>query len=297
MAGPVTDAHRIEYRENVQLALQEKKAIFDSAFQFDSDLKGKQVMMTDIVGQMEARVDAPEGGDTPDNEATHEPVWVRPRRVDWGKVITKEDQIKALTDFKSQYVQGGAAAVVRKKNIILADALFGPRLIGNEIPVATPWAGQTVGIQVGSPDGAPADTGMNVKKILRAIRYMEDAEINIEEEECFLACDPTEIEQLYNDLTYVNKDYRAKAVLEEKRVLEILGIPIIPTKRIGDAAANQSCAALWTKSGMAWGEFMPLEINSQPNPAKQYREHPYMETWIGATRIEDARVVKILNKY
>lgn len=296
MAGPVTDAHRITYRENVKLALQEKRAIFDDTFMFDGNLSGKTVQITDIVGKMDARVDAAEGGDTPDAAVTHEPVWVRPRRVDWGKIITKEDQIKALTDFKSTYVQSGAAAVVRQKNIILAEALFAPRLIGSEVPVATAWAGSEVGIQVGSANGA-TDVGMNVKKILRAFKLMEDKEIDIEEEDMFLALDPQEIEDLYNDLTFVSKDYRSRAVIEEKRVLSVLGIPILPTKRVVDKAAGVSSAALWCKSGMMWGEFSPVEIRSEPNPAKQYREHPYIETWLGATRTEDEKVVRILNKY
>ncbi|MCT4495396.1 phage capsid protein [Bosea minatitlanensis] len=295
MAGPVSDTHRITYRENIILALQERKAIFDDAFMFDGGLKGKQVQMTDIIGATEARVDAPEGGDTPDVEATHEPVWVRPRRIDWGKVIKKEDQIKALTDYKSEYVQGGALAVVRKKNIILSDAFFNARLIGSEVPVATPWAGSTVPQTVGSDDGSTA-VGMNVKKILRAFKLLEDKEIVVEEEDIYLALDPQEIEDLYYDLTYVNKDYRSKAVLEEKRVLSILGIPIIPTKRIADDSANVSAAALWCKSGMVWGEFDPVSVKSEPNPAKQYREHPYIETWIGATRLQDEKVIKILNK-
>lgn len=297
MAGPVTDTHRITYRENVLLALQEKRDQFGNAFQFDGDLKGKQVQVTQIIGKAEARLDAAEGGDTPDVEVTHEPVWVRPRRIDWGKVIKKEDQIKALTDYKSEYVQAGAAGVIRKKNMILADALLGPRLIGNEIPVATAWNGSTVGIQVGSPDGAPANVGLNVKKILRAFRYMEEKEIDIEEEELFLTADPTEIENLYYDLTYVSKDYRSKAVIEEKRVLSILGVQILPTQRVADAAANQSVGVLFAKSGMVWGEFSPLDIKSEPNPAKQYREHPYMETWLGASRLMDEKVVRILNSY
>lgn len=296
MAGPVTDTHRITYRENVILALQEKKAQFDDTFMYDSDLSGRQVRMLNIVGTTEARVDQPEGGDTPDVEITHEPVWVLPRRLDWGKIITKEDQIKALTDYKSEYVQSGAAAMVRRKNAILAEALFAPRLIGPDVPVSTPWAGKTVPQTVGSSDGA-TNVGMNVKKILRAFRFMEEDEIMIEEEDIYLALDPVEIEDLYYDLTYVNKDYRNKAVIEEKRVLEILGIPIIPTKRIADNAANVSSAALWCKSGMGWGEFDPITVKSEPNPAKQFREHCYMEQWLGATRLQDQKVVRILNKY
>lgn len=293
MAGPVTDTHRITYKENFRLALQERKDQFGDSFSYVDGLNGKQMQVTDIIGAIEARLDAPEGGDTPDLEGTHEPVWMRPRRIDWGKVITKEDQIKALTDYKSEYIQTGVNGVVRKKNIILAAALFGPRLIGNEVPVSTAWAGRTVPVDLETP-GTP--TRMSVRKILNAIRLMETDDIVADEEMMTLALDPKENEELYQDIQFTSRDYRDSAKYDQKRVTEILGIPILTTKRIADFDGATSTAALYCKSGMWWGPATPLEINVKQNVAKQYREHPYVEQWLGATRSEDARVVKILNK-
>jgi hypothetical protein len=293
--GPVTDTHRLTYYENFQLALQEKKAQFDDAFMYTSSVTGKQVQVVDLIGTTTARLDAPEGGDTPDIDQQHEPVWMRPRRIDWGKIIKEEDRIKALTDFKSPYVQSGVNAITRQKNVLLAGGLFGPRLIGNEVPVSTPWAGRTVAEDVGGT-GA---TGMNVKKILRGINYMETDEIVIEEEQLFLVLDPQEIEDLYSDLTFISKDYREKAQLDDinRRVTAIFGIPIIPSKRLTNSDSDTSVAALFARSGMWWGPAMPLRVQSQPNPSKQYREHPYAEMWLAVTRSEDAKVVKILNKF
>lgn len=293
--GPVTDTHRIMYRDNVMQALQERRRQFDDYFMYLDNLSGKQVSITDILGPMEAIVDAPEGGDTPDVEASHEPVWVRPRRIHWGKIVRKEDQIKALTDYKSEYVQGGVNAYVRSHNGILAASLFGPRLIGPEVPVSSNWNGRTVPVDYGNT-GTPQP--MSVKKILAGLRMMEMDDIVVEEEDLALALDPLENEQLWNDITYVSKDYRRESQLDDmsKRVQSILGIPVVPTKRLADYDGNTSTAALWCKSGMHWGSFMAMDIKSQQNPAKQYREHPYLEAWEGATRSEDAKVVKILNK-
>lgn len=293
--GPVTDVHRIMYRDNVMQALQERRRQFDDYFTYFDNLSGKQVMVLDLIGQSEARQDAPEGGDTPDIDSNHEPVWCRPIRIDWGKIIKKEDQIKALTDFKSEYVQTGANAFIRKHNGILAGALFGPRLIGNEVPVSTPWAGRTVPVDLGTT-GTP--NGMSVKKILNGLRLMENDEVILEEEDLALGLDPLEVEQLWNDLTFVSKDYRKEAQLDDmsKRVISIFGIPVVSTKRIADYDGTTSTAALWAKSGVGWGPFMPMDIKSKENPAKQYREHPYIEGWEGATRTEDFKVVKILNK-
>ncbi len=47
---------------------------------------------------------------------------------------------------------------------------------------------------------------------------------------------------------------------------------------------------------MYWGPFMPMDIKSAQNASKQFREHVYIEGWEAATRCEDNKVVKILNK-
>lgn len=290
MSGPVTDTHRITYRENFRLALQEKKDQFSASFEMYDGLSGKQAQVTDIIGTTTARLDAAEGGDTPDLDSTHEPVWMKPRRIDWGKVMTKEDMIKALTDYHSEYVRSGVAAIVRQKNILMCGALLGARLIGNEAPSSSAWAGSTVDVNVGG-----SNTGMNVDKILRAMRHMEEAEIVLDEEDLYLTMNPLQMEDLWSDVTFTSKDYREKAQLDDKarRATAIFGIPIIPSQRHTADGANTDVATLHCKSGMIWGEAMPLSVVSQPNPAKQYREHPYAELWLGVTRVQDAKVVKI----
>jgi len=293
MAGPVTDAHRIMFRENITLALQESKDQFSDSFTYIGGVSGKQMQVTDIIGTIEARRNAPEGGDTPDLEGTHEPVWVRPERVDAGKLLKVEDAIKALTDFKSPYIQSMVNGVVRVKNIILAGALFGPRLIGNEVPVSTPWAGDTVPADL---EQQGTSSRMSVRKILNGLRLFEDADVDPEMERITIAMSPQANEELYNDITFTSKDYRNKAVMEEKRVKEILGMPIKITKRIGQYDANTLQSAMYCQSGMHWGPAMPLTVKSQPNPAKEYREHPYIELWLAATRSEDKKVIKILSK-
>ncbi len=231
MAGQVADTHRLIYRDQTTLAIQERYRQFDDFFSYIDSMSGKQVQVTDIIGTTQARRNAPEGGDTPDIESTHEPVWVRPERIDWGKLIRKEDKIKALTDFKSEYIQGGASAYVREHNGILASAIFGPRLIGNEVPVLSAWAGRTVPVDLGAP-GTPGP--MSVKKILNAIQLMETDDVIIEEENLAIAMTSVENEQLWGDLTHVSKDYRSKAQLDDmsQRVRTIFDIPVITTKRM-----------------------------------------------------------------
>jgi len=190
----VTAAHRLAYKENVQLAVQQKRSRFENYFTYQGNLTGRQMRVLELIGTTEARVDAERGGDTPHIEARIEDVWLRPRRLDWGRLIEKEDTIKAAIDYSSVSVQDGAAAIARGR-----DRSF-------------------MGITFVRWQGLPTVTGQ-------------------------------------------------------------------PTQRR---------IPLWTKSGMHYGPFSDLETQIERNANKNYRLHPYMEIWCGATRSEDAKVVEII---
>lgn len=293
MAGPVTDAHRIMFRDNFIMASQEASKKFDEAFLADnSGLSGKQVQIANVMGKIEAQKNTPEGAASPDLKPSHEPVWVKPDKYRVGQLFSKEDVVKGLTVPNSAYINVGVAGLVRARNKHFADALLAPRLIGNEVPVSTPWAGTTVGVNVGG-----ANTGMNVLKFQTALKVLEDADVDLDNEKIFCVLDPQEILDLYQAIQITSKDYRNRAVLEEKRVLEFMGVKIIPYRRLADHAANNSTAVMFCGSTMMGGDFMPLEVNSGPDAGVDFRERYSAEMWIGATRIEDAKVVKIITYF
>lgn len=291
--GPDIDAARVTYRSNVELALQEQNDQFSPYFSTIGEATGKLLRVVDLVSDSEAREDAPEGGETPNIEANHEPVWVRPKRFDWGVTLKVENQIKALTDFKSTYVQGGVAAIVRKRNVFHANCLFGNRLIGSEVPVSTAWAGSTVPVDL-EATGTPSR--MSVRKILNGIRLMKEAFIEVGMEQIVIAGNAQQNEELYQDITFTSKDYINQSVFEGKQVKSFMGMPFIDTQRITQFDASTWQAAMFCVSGMWKGSAWPLNVKAQENPNREFREQVYIEEWDVCTRSEDKKVVKILTK-
>lgn len=298
--GPITDAHKLHYTANMALALQQKTSKLEQGFTFQSDLKGRIAQFIELYGTTSAVKDLGRKADTPDIDSPVEPVWVTPRQLVWGKLMEKEDAIKAVMNPQSSFIQAGAASMVRGKDEILRDAVFGSRRIGQDGGTTSAWAGDTVtaGIGASSTDDTTA-TGFNVRKILRGIRLLQTRQVDIDTEQLFAETNAQGMEELYRDITYVNTDYRSKSVLEGKQVREILGVTIISA----DGSAAQAdydgstyTGALWAKSGLHWGEFDPLTSDMPLRPDKLNRAHPFSEQWLGASRSEDYKVVKILNK-
>ncbi|MGX9389759.1 phage capsid protein [Nitrobacteraceae bacterium UC4446_H13] len=299
MSGPVTDAHKLEYSRNVTLAVQQKKSRFEQGFTYHGDWRGREMIFETLVMPTEAIIDGNRGGDTPNIDSNVEPVGVKPRQIEWGKLIEKEDAIKALTDFQSPFVQNGAAAIVRGRDRVFASALFSDRLIGKDGATVQAWdsTGRVVAKEVGSSDGA-TDTGMNLRKIQRAKRLLRAQEIDLDAEDLWGVLNAQEMEELYNDLVSINTDTAKMAFVDhdKKLVHAVAGVNFVSFEKKDDYDVSHYSAAIWCKSGMHYGDFSALEIRAEPNPAKKYRMHPYMENWWGSARSEDAKVIRIINK-
>ncbi len=302
MAGPVTDTFKLTYQRLVELAVQQKKSRFEMGFTYHADLRGRQAQILDLVEPTSAIVNPPRGGDTPNIDQNHEPVWVQPNQIVWGKLIEKEDYIKALTDYESPYVQSGAAAIIRGRDAVFASALLGPRTIGLDGLTQQAYTAPVVNGRsvvddtVGSNDGATA-TGMNVRKLNRGMALLRSRYVEVDYEELWWCGNAQQMEELYNDIITINTDYAKMAVLDDtNKTVQRIGrfncttfeaIPNLP------ALPNDYVSIMWCKSGMHYGDFSALETRAEPNPTKMYRIHPFTENWFGATRSEDAKVVQI----
>ncbi len=296
--GPITDVHRLTYQANMTLALQQLSSKYDNTFTYATGLKGRLAQFIEIYGSTTAVKNLGRAADTPNIDSQVEPVWVTPTQLAWGRLMEVEDTIKAVMDPQSQFIRAGAAAMVRAKDETLRDAIFSTRRIGQDGGTTSSWAGDTVANTVGSSDGA-TDTGFNVKKIIRGMRYLQVRQVDIDMETICCQTNGQGMEELYNDITFINTDYRSKSVLEGKQVREIMGVQIVVvdgTTALADYDSTHYTGALWAKSGLYWGEFEALRSDIPLRADKLNRPHPHAEQWLGASRTEDYKVVKILNK-
>lgn len=295
--GPITDAHKLTYARNVMLAVQQKRSRFEEGFTFHDDLKGRLNNVLELIGSTSAIIDGARGGDTPDIDNQIEPVWVVPHQIEWGKLIEKEDAIKALTNYQSPFVQAGAAAIVRGRDAVFASAIFGNRLIGQDGATTQAWD-STNKIVVATVGGAGPDVGMNVRKLQRGKRLLRAFYVDLDMEELWCAVNSQAMEELYNDLITINTDTeKMKYIADDatKTVHRVAGVNIVQYEGMTDIDGTHYGHALWCKSGMHYGDFDPLTTTAEPNPQKKYRIHPYMENWWGASRSEDTKVIRISN--
>lgn len=296
---PITAAQRLEYTNNVALALQQKRNYLDMCATYQPNLKGKAARLIELFGAREGDFDKPRGSTIQPEGGTIEQVWCRPRRLNTKPFILEaEDSIKNATDYASSYVQSDAATLARMKNKVMADALFSARLIGEDGTETAAFSNPNGNVAKDYvPSGSATNSGLTVPKIVKGLELLELAEVDVEQEEIFLAVTSTQITDLYNQLMFTNKDYRDKAVIDEARksVREILGVKVIrmPNAYLPKSGNDRTCV-LFAKSGLHYGDFMPVESTLERSVERYNRVVGFSETWCGSTRSEDAKFVQTL---
>lgn len=294
----ITAAHRLAFKENVDLALQQKQSRVVDTFTYQSGMTGRNARLIQLIGTSEARRNPARGGETPDIPARVEDVWMQPECLDWGQTIEKEDSIKAVIDYKGYAVQTGTGAINRGRDNICVDAFFSARRTGQDGLTVEAWAGPTVAHDYVA-SGGPVASGLTLDKIIRGVSLMAAAEVEVETDPLFCLVNNIQMENLFRMAQLQSADFRKehRLVLDEgmKMVIEFFGVRFIRYQRLSTVTGqpNRRRVPLYARSGMHYGVFDELETSIERNVQKRYRLHPYMELWAGATRSEDAKVVAI----
>jgi hypothetical protein len=300
---PVTALYRAAFKDNFTLACQQLRSRLMPTFTFQPDLKGEQSRALQLVAARTAIIDGERLGDTPAVEGMREDVFCRPRRIEDGFLNEKEDNLKLVTDLTSTDLQGMAAAIERAKDQIMVSALFGPRLVGKYGATVEAYNNPN-GIVPHDyvKSGAPTASGLTFPKMVRGLSLLARGEVDIERDPIFCAYTNVQMEDLYTQVQFTSSDFRreSRLVVDEvtRTVQSFMGVTFVRLSSLttlptvtGQPARRR--IPLYAKSGMHYGDFMPVETSLDRNPQKKFRLHAYAEGWFGATRSEDVKLVEI----
>jgi hypothetical protein len=296
--GPIDAVYQQRYADNVRLQVQLTRDPFDGAYEIIPNARGREIQAVDLVGKSECLFDQPDDAPTPNIPPSHEGIYAQPRKMNWGRLIKRGDEIKAAVDFQSIYVREGAAALVRGKAKLLAAALVGPRLIRNDNTGAinsVPYD-QTNRVIANNYQygGGGATAGLTVQKWIKAMEMLGKTDLDVDTEDLTAAMTMKENTDLYNQLQVTNMLYVNRAQFEEKTVKVFMGVRIkIYNYLPMDPTGAYRQIPMWARSGLHWGDFEPLATFLERNPSLNFQPHAYLEQWGGATRSEDEKVVLI----
>jgi endo-1,4-beta-mannosidase len=285
----ITVASVQQYKANVELLLQQKTSLLRDKVSTGTHV-GKAASVVEQFGEATAQVVTTRHGDTPLLDLAQDKRWVHPIDVEWGSLIDREDQLRAIIELTSPYATAAAAAMNRKVDDIILAAIFSTNFKGENGTTAETF--DTTNYQVGVNTGGTASS-INVAKLQAAIRMLITANKGELMEAVYSAIGAYEHDALLKEIQVVNKDYGNSAVLVDGKVKRFMGVDFTLSERLTITSGNR-LVPIWLKSGMYLGVWADIVAEIAKRADKRFAVQVYTCMTVGATRTQSGKQIQVL---
>lgn len=282
----------IQFETNWRHAVQGKQAKIKEYVTLDT-ISGKEKSYNFLEEAAMREITTRAGETTAQDQSTFKR-WNRTRGYDAVKRFDEFDDalLGSIVLPTSPVIEAHAMAYRRKCDELIAAAAVGTAYTGEDgvTPVSLPSSQQVAVDYVET--GSPANSGLTIAKLRRAMFILDDAEVD-EDEERFLVAGPKQKEELLRTTEVTSKDYNTVQALVEGRIDTFMGFKFRWSKRtvLNTSTDIRTCFA-YVKSGIVLaddGLKTHMDILPTQNHALQIRS----VARIGAARTEEKKVVAI----
>ena len=282
MSVQITTAFVEQYKSNVFHLAQQKGSKLRDAVRTES-IVGKSHFF-ERIGSTAAVKRTSRHADTPRVDTPHSRRKVTMDDYDWADLIDDSDKVRMLISPQSEYAKAGAYAMGRTMDdVIIAAATgnaFGGVSGGSSIPLP---AGQKI---------AHGSTGLTIAKLITAKEKLDAANVDPDEARV-LVCSAKQISDLLGTTQITSADFNSVKALVQGDIDTFMGFKFIRSERLGtDSNGNRQVLAFTnTSMGLALGKDIQTKISERAD--KNYSTQVYLCMTIGATRVEDEKVIEI----
>ena len=281
MSTQITTAFVEQYKSNVFHLAQQKGSRLRGA------VKSETVTGTshyfERIGATAAQVRTTRHSNTPQIDTPHSRRKVTLADYDWADLIDQEDKVRMLISPQSEYAKAGAYAMGRAMDDAIIAAASGNAFggVAGATSIALP-AGQKIAV---------GTTSLTVAKLIAAKEILDASDVDPDETK-YLVCSAKEITSLLGDDKVTSADYNSVKALVAGQIDSFMGFNFIRTERIA-ASGGDNLALAFTQSaiGLALGKDISTRISERDD--KNYATQVFLSMTIGATRVEDEKVVEI----
>jgi len=282
MSVQITTAFVEQYGANVQMLSQQKGSRFAGLVRNES-VTGMNAFFEQI-GSVSARKRTSRHSDTPRMDTPHARRRVSLTDYDWADLIDDEDKVRLLIDPTSSYAMSAAWAMGRAKDDAILEAAIGTAYTGSEgtTTVVLP-AGQKV---------AAGAAGLTVAKLLSAKEIIDGNDVDPDIPR-IIALSAKQVTDLLNTTEVKSSDYNTVKALAAGQINSFLGFNFERTERLSTDGSGDRQVICWVQDGivLATGKDMSTKITERPD--KNYATQVFNSMTIGATRMEEVKVVEI----
>jgi hypothetical protein len=284
MSSQITTAFVQQYSSNVQLLSQQKGSLLRNAVRVESQV-GKNAFY-DQVGSATAQKRLSRHADTPQLDTPHARRRVSLVDYEYADLIDDQDKVRTLIDPTSPYSQATAFAMGRAIDDEIISAAFGTAYTGETGSTSTTFpAGQVV--SVGSPVA-----GLSIAKLVEAKQLLDEANVDTTLPR-YVAVAPEQLADLLNITTVTSSDYNTVKALVQGEIDTFLGFKFIVSTRLSSESGVNRRVIAWAEDGLLLSIGKDITAKIDERADKGYATQVYYAMSIGATRMEEEKVVEI----
>jgi hypothetical protein len=286
MSSQITTAFVEQYSANIQMLSQQMGSLLKDNVRNES-VVGKDAYF-DQIGKVTAIIKTTRHSDTPQIDTPHSRRRVSLADYEFADLIDQQDKIRLLIDPTSSYAKAAAYAMGRATDdVIIAAALASSNTgVSGGTAVALP-AGNITAVGTGG-----ANT-MNIAKLALAKQKLDAGDVDPSIKRHIIVS-PQEIADLLNTTTVTSSDFNTVKALVQGEIDSFMGFKFhVSNRLVNNAAGNTQCIA-FAEDGilLATGKDVTAKIDERAD--KSYATQVYYCQTIGATRMEEAKVISVL---
>ena len=279
MSTQVTTAFVQQYSANVQMLSQQMGSLLRDKVRVES-VTGKNAFL-DQVGSVTAVEKTSRHSDTPQIDTPHARRRLSLADYEFADLIDQQDKVRLLIDPTSSYAQAAAMAMGRAIDDVIISAALGTAYTGETGATSTSNANQIV-------HGSAVLTIAKLREA-KQILDLSDVDPSIPRH---IIVSPKQISGLLNITEVTSSDFNTVKALATGEVNSYLGFNFIVSNRLALSGTTRSCIA-FAQDGIALGIGKDVNARIDERADKSYATQVYYCMSIGATRMEEDKVVEV----
>jgi hypothetical protein len=283
MSVQITTAFVNQFSSNIQMLSQQMGSLLRNAVDVET-VNGEKAFF-DQVGSAAAVLRTTRHADTPLIDTPHSRRMVTMSDYEYADLIDDQDKVRLLVDPTSTYARAAAAAMGRAMDDVIISAALGTSLTGKDGTTSTPFDSNNT-IAVGG-------AGLTLAKLIEAKEILDSNDVDPSIPR-YIAVSPKQITNLLDDPEVTSADYNTVRALVKGELDTYVGFKFITTNRLGLDGSNDRRCFAWAMDGikLAVGKEPTARIDERAD--KSYATQVYYCMSVGATRMEEAKVVEII---
>tara|TARA_R100001015_G_C4625248_1_gene183719 strand:+ start:1354 stop:2217 length:864 start_codon:yes stop_codon:yes gene_type:complete len=282
MSVQITTAFVEQYKSNVFHLAQQKGSRLRDAVRTET-VTGKAHFF-ERIGSTAALKRTSRHSDTPRVDTPHSRRKVTMDDYDWADLIDNEDKVRMLISPSSEYAQAGAWAMGRAMDDAIIDAASG-----------NAFGGVAGGSTVALPSGQKivhGSAGLSVTKLIEAKEILDANSVDPEEPR-YCVVTSKQLSDLLAITQITSADFNSVKALVQGEIDTFMGFKFIRTERLDTNSSSNRLVLAFAQSGIGLAVGQDINTRISERADKNYATQVFLSMTIGATRIEDEKVVEI----